>query len=173
MIPAAYQPGTLAQDARDSFNWPRSPCASSSHLRRRPRTLAAPARPVPPHHRAPVTASCRESFARDQDHHRGQPVSIPAPLAPESTRSRAAGKRPPFRFSCRHWCSGRPEPRYPFAVPARTFSTHLQTRGCPAAVHPRAPFLAAADLRRRTPCTTSTPDLNLGEARTNLISLLR
>ena len=48
MIPAAYQPGTLAQDARDSFNWPRSPCASSSHLRRRPRTLAAPARPVPP-----------------------------------------------------------------------------------------------------------------------------
>ena len=48
MIPAAYQPGTLAQDARDSFNWPRSPCAFSSHLRRRPRTLAAPARPVPP-----------------------------------------------------------------------------------------------------------------------------
>ena len=34
VIPAAYQPGTLAQDARDSFKWPRSPCSPLIHPRR-------------------------------------------------------------------------------------------------------------------------------------------
>ena len=126
---------------------PQNPSSARSPCSAVPSRCAAA---VPPHHRAPVTASCRESFARVQDHPRGQPVSIPAPLAPESTRSRAAGKRPPFRFSRRHWCSGLPEPRSPFAAPARTFSTLLQTRRHPTAVHPRAP---PGRLRSTSPAT--------------------
>jgi hypothetical protein len=133
---------------------PQNPSSARSPCSAVPSRCAAA---VPPHHRAPVTASCRESFARVQDHPRGQPVSIPAPLAPESTRSRAAGKRPPFRFSRRHWCSGRPEPRYPFAAPARTFSTLLQTRRRPAAVHPRVP-----PHRRRTTTPASALHSNSG-----------
>ena len=135
---------------------------------------------------APLRRCCHavpthRSSGQAAQKHRPDVPSFPKPSTPRSRPHKcriSPTTSPPVRgsatpFSRRHWCSGRPEPRCPFAVPERTSSTHPQTRRCPAAIHPRAPFLAAADLRRRTPCTTSTPDSNLGEARTDLISLLR